>query len=52
MAMSAANAMEDNKDAAPAITKIFTLRIGFVPLAGEANGPTSKTHVGTMAPNA
>jgi hypothetical protein len=40
--MSAANAIEDNKDAAPATTKIFTLRIGFVLLAGEADGPTSK----------
>jgi hypothetical protein len=42
MAISAANAIDDNKDAAPATTKIFTLRIGFVLLAGEADGPTSK----------
>jgi hypothetical protein len=52
MAMSAADAIDDNKDAAPATTKNFTLRIGFVLLAGEADGPTSKTHAGTIAPNA
>jgi hypothetical protein len=44
MAMSAADAIDDNKDAAPATTKNFTLRIGLVLLAGEADGPTSKTH--------
>jgi len=43
--MSAAEAIDDNKDAIPATTINFTLRIGLVPLAGEANGPTSKTHV-------
>jgi hypothetical protein len=46
MAISAASAIDDNKDAAPATTKIFTLRIGFVPLAGEADGPTSKLTAG------
>jgi hypothetical protein len=42
--MSAANAIEENNDAAPAATRNLTLRIGFVLLAGEADngGPTSK----------
>jgi hypothetical protein len=35
--MSAAYAIDDNRDAAPAATKNFTLRIGFVLLAGEAD---------------
>jgi hypothetical protein len=35
--MSAANAVVDNSDAAPAAIKNLTLRIGFVLLAGEAN---------------
>jgi hypothetical protein len=30
--MSAANAIDDNRDAAPAATRNLTLRIGFVPL--------------------
>ncbi len=44
--MSAANAAEDSRDAAPAAMRNLTLRIGFVLLAGEAiiGGPTSKTH--------
>jgi hypothetical protein len=33
MGMSAANAAEDSKDAAPAAIKDLTLRIGFVLLA-------------------
>src|SRR5580692_9609617 len=37
MAMSAANAADDNKDAAPAATRYLTLRIGFVLLSGEAD---------------
>src|SRR5436305_221200 len=37
MAMSAANAPDDNKDAAPAAIRILTLRIGFVLLSGEAD---------------
>src|SRR4051794_23115034 len=37
MAMSAANAPDDNKDAAPAAMRILTLRIGFVLLSGEAD---------------
>jgi hypothetical protein len=44
--MSAADTIDDNKDAAPATTKNFTLRIGFVLLAGEADGPTSKSRCG------
>jgi hypothetical protein len=42
--MSAANAIDDNNDAAPAATRDITLRIGFVLLSGEADngGPTSK----------
>src|SRR5882757_1085284 len=53
MGMSAANAAEDNRDAAPAATRNLTLRIGFVLLAGEADhgSPTSKTHGRTMPPN-
>ncbi len=35
--MSAANAADDNRVAAPAATRNFTLRIGFVLLSGEAN---------------
>jgi hypothetical protein len=44
MAMSAANAIDDNRDAAPAATRNLTLRIGFVLLAGEADngGLTSR----------
>jgi hypothetical protein len=34
--MSAANATDDNRDAAPAATRDLTLRIGFVLLSGEA----------------
>jgi hypothetical protein len=54
IAMSAAKAIDDSSDAAPAATRNLTLRIGFVLLAGEADngGPTSKTHGRTMAPNA
>src|ERR1700754_3003785 len=37
MAMSAANAPDDNRDAAPAAIRILTLRIGFVLLSGEAD---------------
>jgi hypothetical protein len=42
--ISAANAIDDNSDAAPAATRHLTLRIGFVLLAGEAGngGLTSK----------
>ena len=42
--MSAANAADDNRDAAPAAMRNLTLRIGFVLLAGEADngGLTSK----------
>ena len=44
MGMSAANAADDSRDAAPAATRNLTLRIGFVLLSGEANnaGLTSK----------
>jgi hypothetical protein len=44
MAMSAAKAIDDNIDAAPAATINLTLRIGFVLLSGEADngGLTSK----------
>src|ERR1700687_1466109 len=35
--MSAANATDDNRDAAPAAMRNLTLRIGFVLLAGEAD---------------
>jgi hypothetical protein len=44
MAMSAANAIDDNRDAAPAARTDLTLRIGFVLLSGEADngGLTSK----------
>jgi hypothetical protein len=41
MAMSAANATDDNRDAAPAATRDLTLRIGFVLLAGEATTEAS-----------
>jgi hypothetical protein len=53
MAMSAAEAIDDNIDAAPAATKNLTLRIGFVLLSGEADngGLTSKTHGWTMPSN-
>ena len=34
--MSAANAIDDNNDAAPAATRDLTLRIGFALLCGEA----------------
>src|SRR5206468_6731051 len=37
MAMSAANAPDDNSDAAPAAIRTLTLRIGFVLLSGEAD---------------
>ena len=37
MAMSAANAVDDSKAAAPAATRNLTLRIGFVLLSGEAD---------------
>src|SRR4051812_16825969 len=37
MAMSAANAPDDNRDAAPAAMRNLTLRIGFVLLSGEAD---------------
>jgi hypothetical protein len=37
MGMSAANAIDDDSDAAPAATKNLTLRIGFVLLTGEAD---------------
>jgi hypothetical protein len=37
MAMSAANAVDDNRDAAPAAIRNLTLRIGFVLLSGEAD---------------
>jgi hypothetical protein len=37
MAMSAADAIDDNKDAAPAATTNLTLRIGFALLSGEAD---------------
>src|SRR5437660_1129628 len=36
MVMSAANAIDDNNDAAPAATRDLTLRIGFALLCGEA----------------
>ncbi|MFC5321623.1 hypothetical protein [Bradyrhizobium oligotrophicum] len=36
MGMSAAKAKVENREAAPAAIKDLTLRIGFVPLAGEA----------------
>ncbi len=44
MAMSAANAIDDNSDAAPAATRDLMLRIGFVLLACEADngGLTSR----------
>ena len=44
MGMSAANAADDNRDAAPAAIRNLTLRIGFVLLSGEADngGLTSK----------
>ena len=44
--MSAAKAADDNRDAAPAATIYFTLRIGFVLLSGEADNEAShpKTH--------
>jgi hypothetical protein len=46
--MSAANAADDNRDAAPAATRHLTLRIGFVLLSGEADngGLTSKLTLG------
>src|SRR4030081_3687937 len=37
MAMSAANAADDNRDAAAAAIRNLTLRIGFVLLSGEAD---------------
>src|SRR4051794_19878194 len=37
MAMSAAKAPDDSRDAAPAAIRILTLRIGFVLLSGEAD---------------
>jgi hypothetical protein len=54
MAMSAANAAEDNKVAAPAAMKDLTLRMGFVLLSGEADcerAPLQKLTDGTMASN-
>src|SRR6266702_4900295 len=38
--MSAANATDDNRNAAPAATKNLTLRMGFVLLSGEAAAET------------
>jgi hypothetical protein len=50
--MSAADATDDNRDAAPAAMRNLTLRIGFVLLAGEADKASHrKTHDGTMPPN-
>src|SRR5882724_2897098 len=51
---SAASAMDDSSDAAPAAIKNFTQRIGFVLLSGEAatQGLTFETHRWTMPPNA
>jgi hypothetical protein len=51
--MSAANAIEDNSDAAPAATTDFTLRMGFVLLSREAatEAPHLKTHRRTMPLN-
>jgi hypothetical protein len=37
MVMSAANAIDDNNDAAPAATRDLTLRIGFALLCDEAD---------------
>src|SRR4051812_23677996 len=37
MAMSAANAPDESRDAAPAAIRTLTLRIGFVLLSGEAD---------------
>src|SRR3954462_9156637 len=37
MAISAANAPDESRDAAPAAIRILTLRIGFVLLSGEAD---------------
>jgi hypothetical protein len=52
MAMSAANAPDDNSDAAPAAIRDLTLRIGFVLLSGEAAEASHlETHGRTMAPN-
>src|SRR5882757_9183091 len=52
MAMSAANATDDNRDAALAAMRNLTLRIGFVLLAGEADKASHrKTHGRTMPPN-
>jgi hypothetical protein len=39
--MSAANATDDNRDAAPAATRNLTLRMGFVLLSGEATAEAS-----------
>jgi hypothetical protein len=54
MAMSAANADDDNKVAAPAAMNDLTLRMGFVlcPVRLNTKGPTSKTHGRTIALNA
>jgi hypothetical protein len=51
MAMSAANATDDNNDAAPAATRDLTLRTGFVLLSGEAGNGPLETDGRTMAPN-
>jgi len=52
--MSAANAADDIKLAAPAAMKNFTLRIGFVLLSGEADRDASlkKLTARTMPANA
>src|SRR3954451_6151056 len=39
--MSAANATDDNRDAAPAARRVLTLRMGFVLLSGEATAEAS-----------
>ncbi|MGC2776330.1 MAG: hypothetical protein WA418_11945 [Bradyrhizobium sp.] len=44
MGMSAAKAKVENREAAPAAIKDLTLRIGFVPLAGEATGKLAPHH--------
>jgi hypothetical protein len=50
--MSAANAIDEIKVAAPAARKDLTLRIGSVLLAGEAktDAPLQETHAWTIAP--
>jgi hypothetical protein len=52
MAMSAANAPDANRDAAPAAKIDLTLRMGFVLLAGEAAEASHlETHAKTMPRN-